>query len=120
MRGTGAVPRERCEMLWRCITLVLRETIMRILAVEFHQHRIAHGLGQDGGRGNGRVRGVAIDEGPHLARQFGTAIAVYPGRLGITLSAATARCIASIVAHRMLSFSISATLASATAHATAC
>ena len=113
MRGTRSVPRQRREMLRRAVALVLREAVAGVPAVELDQQRVARGLGEDRRRRDRRDVAVALDDRARRRRRApGQRLPSTSASPGATASPSTARRIASSVACRMLSASISATSAS--------
>lgn len=67
MLRAGAVSVQRGHMCaW--IALVLRETVQRIVGIQFHQQAIALGFREDRRRTDRRFDGVAADDCPACAR----------------------------------------------------
>jgi hypothetical protein len=60
-KGTEAV--EGVEVFGRSVALMAGEAVAGVLLVELLHPAVAVGFGEDGGRGDGVRKGVAVDEG---------------------------------------------------------
>ncbi len=68
MQGTGSMLRQQPPMVLGGISLVVRETIFRIYRMHLIHIMISSGLGENGGRADGRMPGIAADDGARRQR----------------------------------------------------
>ncbi len=98
---------------------VAGETVLGMTAVQLGHLRIASHLGQNGGGADGSHQAVALTTARASIGKLGQRLPSMKTSSGAMESPATARCIASMVACRMLSSSISVGLARPTDQASA-
>ena len=93
------------------IAFVSGKTILRVLLVHLAAPAVTVHLGQDGRRRNGLHQRIAFDDGLGRNIEGGNAVAIDSTITGFRRRPCTARRMASMVACRMLIWSISSTLA---------
>ena len=82
MDGTGALAGEGVQVLGGAVAFVTAEAVVGVEVVEGEHHAVAGDFGDDGGGGDGKGEGVAVDDAVMREGHFGKSEGVDEGVLG--------------------------------------